>query len=170
MVVRIATWNLENLFEPPSEFGPKTDAEYDAKLVALAGAITRMDPHVLAVQEVGDPAALQELADRVGGTWHIETADPEAGTDHAIRVGILSRVVLTEPRQAAAFPDKLRAIQQGDGQDDEVAQWMVDQIKSSKFESLPPCRRRQGVRPRRRRRGLTRPVIAAVSVGRRPRY
>ena len=28
-----------------------------------------MDPHVLAVQEVGDPAALQELADRVGGTW-----------------------------------------------------------------------------------------------------
>ena len=46
-----------------------------------------MDPHVLAVQEVGDPAALQELADRVGGTWHIETADPETGTDHAIRVG-----------------------------------------------------------------------------------
>jgi hypothetical protein len=70
-----------------------------------------MDPHVLAVQEVGDPAALQELANRVGGTWHIETADPEAGTDHAIRVAILSRVVLTEPRQVAAFPDKLRAIQ-----------------------------------------------------------
>ena len=50
-----------------------------------------MDPHVLAVQEVGDPAALQELADRVGGTWHIETADPDAGTNHTIRVGILSR-------------------------------------------------------------------------------
>jgi endonuclease/exonuclease/phosphatase family metal-dependent hydrolase len=76
-----------------------------------------MDPHVLAVQEVGDPAALQDLADRVGGTWHIETADPEAGTAHAIRVGILSRVVLTQPRQVSAFPDKLRAIQQGDGQD-----------------------------------------------------
>jgi predicted extracellular nuclease len=120
MVVRIATWNLENLFEPPSEFGPKTDAEYDAKLDALAGAITRMDPHVLAVQEVGDPVALQELADRVGGTWHIETADPEAGTNHTIRVGILSRVVLTQPTQVSAFPDKLRAIQQGDGQDDDI--------------------------------------------------
>jgi hypothetical protein len=79
-----------------------------------------MDPHVLAVQEVGDPAALQDLADRVGGTWHIETADPEAGTAHAIRVGILSRVVLTQPRQVSAFPDKLRAIQQGDGQDDDT--------------------------------------------------
>jgi hypothetical protein len=108
------------LFKPPSKFGPKTDAEYDAKLAALVGAITRMDPHVLAVQEVGDPAALQELADRVGGTWHIETADPEAGTDHAIRVGMLSRVVLTGPRQVAAFPDKLRAIQQGDGHDDDI--------------------------------------------------
>ena len=50
----------------------------------------------LAAQEVGDPAALQELADRVGGTWHIETANPEAGTDHAIRVGILSRHVTTD--------------------------------------------------------------------------
>jgi hypothetical protein len=117
VVVRIGTWNLENLFKPPSEFGPRTDAEYDAKLAALAGAITRMDPHVLAVQEVGDPVALQELADRVGGTWHIETADPEAGTAHTIRVGILSRVVRTQPEQVSAFPDKLRAIQQGDGQD-----------------------------------------------------
>ena len=79
-----------------------------------------MDPHVLAVQEVGDPAALQELADRVGGTWHIETADPEAGTNHTIRVGILSRVELTQPQQVSAFPDKLRAIQQGDGQDDDI--------------------------------------------------
>jgi endonuclease/exonuclease/phosphatase family metal-dependent hydrolase len=120
MVVRIGTWNLENLFKPPSEFGPMTDAEYDAKLDALASAITRMDPDVLALQEGGDPVPLQELADRVGGTWHIETADAEAGTNHTIRVGILSRVVLTAPRQVSAFLDLLRAIQQGDGQDDDI--------------------------------------------------
>jgi endonuclease/exonuclease/phosphatase family metal-dependent hydrolase len=120
MVVRIGTWNLENLFKPPSKFAPKTDAEYDAKLDALAATITRMDPHVLAVQEVGDPVALRELADRVGGTWHIETADPEAGTEHAIRVGFLSRVPLTYRAEVAAFPDKLRAIQQGDGQNDDI--------------------------------------------------
>src|SRR5262245_55830025 len=29
-------------------------------------------------KEVGDPVALQELADRIGGTRHIETAEPEA--------------------------------------------------------------------------------------------
>ena len=48
-----------------------------------------MDPHVLAVQEVGDPGSpAGKLADRVGGTWHIETAAirrPEPIT--AIRVG-----------------------------------------------------------------------------------
>ena len=119
MVVRIGTWNLENLFKPPSQFAPKTQLEYDAKLDALAGTITAMDPHVLAVQEVGDPVALHDLADRVGGTWHIETAAPEAGTDHAIRVGILSRVALDQPEQVSAFPDKLRAIQHGDGPHDD---------------------------------------------------
>ena len=95
-------------------FAPKTEEEYQVKLDALASAITRMDPDVLAVQEVGDPVALGELADRVGGTWHIETAAPETGTDHSIRVGVLSRLPLTTLDPVAAFPDKLRAIQQGD--------------------------------------------------------
>jgi hypothetical protein len=48
MVIRIGTWNLENLFKPPNQFAPKTEQEYQAKLDALASAITRMDPHVLA--------------------------------------------------------------------------------------------------------------------------
>ena len=115
---RIGTWNLENLFKPPNEFAPKTEGEYQAKLDALAGAIARMDPDVLAVQEVGDPVALGELPDRVGGTWHIETAAPEAGTTHTIRVGVLSRLPLTTFDPVAAFPEKLRAIQQGDKQAD----------------------------------------------------
>ena len=38
-------------------FAPKTEEEYQVKLDALASAITRMDPDVLAVQEVGDPVA-----------------------------------------------------------------------------------------------------------------
>ena len=55
-----------------------------------------------------------ELADRVGGTWHIETAAPETGTAHTIRAGVPSRLPLTTFDPVAAFPDKLRAIQQGD--------------------------------------------------------
>jgi endonuclease/exonuclease/phosphatase family metal-dependent hydrolase len=105
---------LFRAFCGPNQFAPKTEAEYQTKLDALASAITRMDPDVLAVQEVGEPVALSELADRVGGTWHIETAAPEAGTDHTIRVGVLSRLPLTTFDPVAAFPDKLRAIQQGD--------------------------------------------------------
>jgi hypothetical protein len=75
MVIRIGTWNLENLFKPPNPFAPKTEEEYQAKL---------------------------------------ETAAPEAGTPHTIRVGVLSRLPLTTFDPVAAFPDKLRAIQQGD--------------------------------------------------------
>ena len=44
MAIRIGTWNLENLFKPPNPFAPKTEEEYQAKLDALASAITRMGP------------------------------------------------------------------------------------------------------------------------------
>ena len=73
VVVRIGTWNLENLFRP-GPAGPSTDAVYQAKLDKLAATITALAPDVLAVQEVGDPAALADLAARVGGGWHVETA------------------------------------------------------------------------------------------------
>jgi Endonuclease/Exonuclease/phosphatase family. len=55
-VVRIGTWNLENLFRPEDEDGPRDPAAYEAKLAALAGVIARIQPDVLAVQEVGNPA------------------------------------------------------------------------------------------------------------------
>jgi hypothetical protein len=87
-MVRIGTWNLENLFQPGSPGGPEADV-YAAKLGALAATITQMDPDILAVQEVGDPAALTDLANRVGGTWHTATADPDG---RGIRVGFLSRL------------------------------------------------------------------------------
>ena len=63
--MRIGTWNLENLFRP-GPAGPSTDAVYQAKLDSLAATITALAPDVLAVQEVGDPAALADLAARVG--------------------------------------------------------------------------------------------------------
>ena len=46
MVIRIGTWNLENLFKPPNPFAPKTEEEYQAKLDALASAITVMNVSV----------------------------------------------------------------------------------------------------------------------------
>ena len=110
-MVRVGTWNLENLFRPGADAGPAIDAAYEAKLSALAKVIVAMAPDVLAVQEVGDVDALADLADRAGGGWHRETADPDG---RGIRVGFLSRLPLTEVRQRRQFPDGLRPIQVDD--------------------------------------------------------
>ena len=85
-----------------------------------------------------------ELADRVGGTWHIGTAAPETGTAHTIRVGVLSRLPLTTFDPVAAFPDKLRAIQQGDKPTDNTT-------------AGPTGAARAGPHPRHRRRSHRRP-------------
>ena len=90
MVVRIETWNMENFARPGAlDGGPTIDAAYNAKLASLADAITALDPDVLAVQEVGDPAALQDLANKLAGYAHVATADPD-GRD--VRVGYLSKL------------------------------------------------------------------------------
>jgi hypothetical protein len=33
MVVRIGTWNLENVFKPPTEFGPKPCCHIDTNVI-----------------------------------------------------------------------------------------------------------------------------------------
>ena len=74
-MVVLATWNVENLFLPGGEFGPTSEADYEAKLAGLAHVIDGMRPDVLAVQEVGDPAALADLVARLDGDWHVATLD-----------------------------------------------------------------------------------------------
>ncbi len=66
-MLTVATWNVENLYRPGGEFGPKTETAYDAKLDALAATIDTIAPHVLAVQEIGEPEALDDLVDRLDG-------------------------------------------------------------------------------------------------------
>jgi hypothetical protein len=59
-MTKIGTWNLQNLFRPGGGSGSPGDEDaYGAKLEALARTIIALDPDVLAIQEVGDPAALQ---------------------------------------------------------------------------------------------------------------
>ncbi|MGH8869911.1 MAG: endonuclease/exonuclease/phosphatase family protein [Actinomycetes bacterium] len=110
-MVVIATWNVENLFRPGVEAGPSSGAAYEAKLDSLAETITGLAPDVLAVQEVGQPAALGDLVGRLGGTWHTALAGPDG---RGIRVGVLSRFPLSEVEQVVAFPDRLLPIQVGD--------------------------------------------------------
>ncbi|MFE0137895.1 endonuclease/exonuclease/phosphatase family protein [Streptomyces sp. NPDC059037] len=108
----IATWNLENFFLPGGKFGPRDAATYEAKLASLAAGITELSPDLLAVQEVGDPQALDELADLTGGTWH--RALSEYPDDRGTRVGFLSRLPLTTIADTVAFHERMRPVQSDD--------------------------------------------------------
>lgn len=107
-MVSIGTWNLENLFSPGKDSGPESDAEYDTKLDALAATIADHSPDVLAVQEVGDPEALEGLASRLKGTWNTALADPDG---RGIRVGFLAQSALTKTEQITDFPEQLAPVQ-----------------------------------------------------------
>jgi endonuclease/exonuclease/phosphatase family metal-dependent hydrolase len=112
-MVAIATWNLENLFRPNGDFGPTTRDAYETKLAGLARVIGAMNPDVLAVEEVGDPDALSDLAGRLDGAWHVETATVFEA-QHPIRVGVLARREMTSVEQVSAFPDLLKPVQADD--------------------------------------------------------
>jgi endonuclease/exonuclease/phosphatase family metal-dependent hydrolase len=113
--LRIATWNLENLFRPgDAPAAPTSAAAYDAKLAALAETISALAPDLLAVQEVGDPAALGDLASAVGGAWHTALADPDG---RGIRVGWMSRVALEDVVQVRHFPPGMGPVQVDDDGD-----------------------------------------------------
>lgn len=60
----VGTWNLENLFRPRADAGPSDEQAYDDKLTELARVVGEIAPDVLAVQEVGDPEALEDLRER----------------------------------------------------------------------------------------------------------
>ena len=66
-----------------------------------------MRPDVLAVQEVGDPAALDDLTERVGGSWHVALS--EQPDERGIRVGFMSRAAARGRRQrSGASPSAWR--------------------------------------------------------------
>lgn len=110
-MVTIGTWNLENLFRPGDDSGPDGSREYESKLDALAATITDLTPDVLAVQEVGDPLALDDLAGRLKGRWRKALAEPDA---RGIRVGFLSTSALTKVEQISDFPERLTPVQVDD--------------------------------------------------------
>jgi endonuclease/exonuclease/phosphatase family metal-dependent hydrolase len=112
MEIRVGTWNLENLFEPGGEFGP-TPAVFAAKLDGLATTIEAMAPDVLGVQEVGSPAALEQLVARLGAGWHTVTSR-HFEARHPIRVGFLSRHPIEVVADRRAFPAGLAPVQVSD--------------------------------------------------------
>ena len=106
-------WNMENLFRPGDDFGPHDGDAYQAKIHGLADTISQAGADVLAVEEVGDPAALDDVAALLGGDWQTVTSaifEPA----HPIRVGFLSRLPLEVIADVAAFPELVRPVQADD--------------------------------------------------------
>ena len=58
----------KTLSGPEMTPGSKGPQAYESKLDALTSTITDLAPDVLAVQEVGDPHALDDLVERLNGT------------------------------------------------------------------------------------------------------
>ena len=105
----VASWNLENLFLPGTEYGPTSQEVYDEKLAALARVIADIDPDVLAVQEVGSPEAIDDLVDRLSGEWHVALS--QLPDERGIRVGFVSRLGFDDTEELQAFPSPLAAVQ-----------------------------------------------------------
>jgi endonuclease/exonuclease/phosphatase family metal-dependent hydrolase len=101
---KVMTWNIENLFLFGNEFGPKTQEEYTRKLRSLADVILDQDPHVLAVQEIGDLKAFEELVAVLEGRYphiHVSLSPDPRG----IRVGFLSKLEIKEHEEIVPFPE-----------------------------------------------------------------
>lgn len=101
---KVMTWNIENLFLVGSKFGPKTQAEYTQKLKSLANVILELEPDVLAVQEIGDLDAFEELVAMLEGRYpyvHVSAFPDSRG----IRVGFLSKFVIEEHEDIETFPE-----------------------------------------------------------------
>ena len=94
-VVRVATWNVHDLFDevdrvgPPGDLDPvPTPAEVEAKLDRVAAVLERIDADVVLLQEVENAALLDRLAERAG---YPEARLLEGNDPRGIDVGLLSR-------------------------------------------------------------------------------
>ena len=66
---KVMTWNIENLFRPGHASGPPDQAVYGDKIEGLAATINEQAPDALALQEVGDLDALDDLVQQLQGAW-----------------------------------------------------------------------------------------------------
>lgn len=105
VLVRVMTWNVENLFLPKQDSGPETAAAFARKVASLATVIDQQAPDVLALQEVGPDDVLDRLTHQL---LHAAVGDPDG---RGIRVALLATRPLASPARIRALPDDLRPVQ-----------------------------------------------------------
>lgn len=97
------TWNVENLFGPGPGTSRAEGERYRRKLELLAGVILRLEPDVVALQEVGGEEPLHGLQQALGGVYphRAVSAFPDG---RGIRVAFLSRHAVQERTDMVDFP------------------------------------------------------------------
>ena len=111
---KVMTWNVENLFRPGEDSGPPDQATYEAKLDGLAAMIDAQAPDALALQEIGDPDALDDLVQKLQGNWHKQVSIHPDDPHHPIRVAWIARNAITDHEDIFDFPDHLQPVQVDD--------------------------------------------------------
>jgi hypothetical protein len=105
----VMSWNVENLFTTD----PAERADFEAKLDALASVIAAAAPDAVALQEVGDDAALEALRTRLGANW-TSVVSSQYEARHPIRVAWLSPRPLTDVAEVVDLPMRLSPVKVGD--------------------------------------------------------
>lgn len=112
MILRVAFWNVENLFHWTAQHGrktgPKSFAEYNAKLSAVARGIRKLfkreKADVIGLAEIGDRNVLQDLIGRLGGIYSGVWVD--AVRDNQPGLGMLYRHAMMTATELTVYPDR----------------------------------------------------------------
>lgn len=111
----IMTWNLENLFEVGEPSGPTEPQVYEQKQKNIASIIHLINPDVLAVQEIGSPAAFDFLLQQLQAEYPYFKLSTYIDQRN-IRVGFLAKLPLTQIEEFYDFPkETLPGIPDGAG-------------------------------------------------------
>lgn len=96
------TWNVENLFRPEQGASRADRQRFQRKLELLAGVIGRLDPDVVALQEVGGEEPLDDLQSALDGAYpHVAiSAFPDG---RGIGVAVLSKHAVQEQTDLVDF-------------------------------------------------------------------
>src|SRR5215208_5268486 len=101
------TWNVENLFRPEPDAGEELKQRYQRKLELLADVIQRLDPDVVALQEIGGEHGeepLDDLQEALGGT-HPHRVLSAFRDGRNIQVAFLSKHTVDEREDVVDFPE-----------------------------------------------------------------
>ncbi len=98
------TWNVENLFRPALGASQADHQRFEQKLSLLARVINRLDPDVVALQELGGEEPLGDLQQALDGAYPHRAVSAFADR-RGIRVAFLSKHAVDEgPEDIVDFP------------------------------------------------------------------